>query len=190
MPKLYALTHQIYVSTRWSHKSVVGCMLTVGISSMPKYMKTPPRCRCQQPFDTFGDHRAACPRSGTLRSRGAALESAVARICREAGATVSTNVLLRDLNTDTKRTDDKRIEVIANGLPLWNGSQLAVDTTLVSPLTSAAQPRRDQRTTLGAALRIARKAKERTYPQLVRQGLWHLRSVDGGAQKRQPSSAY
>ena len=116
---------------------------------------TPARCRRQQPFDTFGDHRAACPRSGTLRSRGAALESAVARICREAGATVSTNVLLRDLNTDTKRTDDKRIEVIANGLPLWNGSQLAVDTTLVSPLTSAAQPRRDQRTTLGAALRIA-----------------------------------
>ena len=29
-----------------------------------------------------------------------------------------------------------RIEVIANGLPLWGRAQLAVDTTLVSPLDS------------------------------------------------------
>lgn len=40
---------------------------------------------------------------------------------------------VRDLNTATIRHDERRIEVIANGLPLWNG-QLAVDTTLVSPL--------------------------------------------------------
>ena len=112
---------------------------------------TPARCRRQQPFDTFGDHRAACPRSGTLRSRGAALERAVARICREAGATVSTNVFLRDLNTDTIRNDDRRIEVIANGLP--------------SPGDT-----RELHSEPGAALRIARKAKERTYPELVRQG--------------------
>ena len=50
---------------------------------------------------------------------------------------------------------------------LWNGSQLAIDTTLVSPLTSQAEPRRHQQTTAGAALRIARRAKERTYPELV-----------------------
>ena len=31
---------------------------------------------------------------------------------------------------------------MANGLPLWNGSQLAIDTTLVSPLTSDGRPRR------------------------------------------------
>ena len=90
----------------------------------------------------------------------------MARICREAGASVSTNILLRDLNTNTTRTDERRIEVIANGLPLWNGSQLAIDTTLVSPLTASAQPRRHQRTTTAAALRLARQAKERFYPEL------------------------
>ena len=95
------------------------------------------------------------------------MERAMARICREAGASVCTNVLLRDLNTHSSRTDERRIEVIANGLPLWNGSQLAIDTTLVSPLTSQAEPRRHQQTTAGAALRIARGAKERTYPELV-----------------------
>ena len=89
-------------------------------------------------------------------------------MCREAGATVSTNVLLRDLNLVVHNQNDRRIEVIANGLPLWGGAQLAVDTTLVSALDSAGRPRRQQRSTTGAALRIARRAKERTYPELLR----------------------
>ena len=46
--------------------------------------------------------------------------------------------------------DDRRIEVIANRLPL-NGAQVAVDTTLVSALTSRAEPGR----TVGAALLVA-----------------------------------
>ena len=97
-------------------------------------------------------------------------EWAAARICREAGATVSTNVLVRDLNIHTTQHDDRRIEVIANGLPLWNGCQIAVDTTLVSPSTAAGQPRRHQGSTAAAALRIARRAKTRTYPELTGAG--------------------
>ena len=130
----------------------------------------PARCRCQQPLDPFGGHGAACPRSGALLVRGFGLERAAARICREAGALVSTNVLVRDLNTGATRHDERRIEVIANGLPLWNGSQLAVDTTLVSPLASTGQPRRHQGQRQGAALRLARRAKERTYPELLGHG--------------------
>jgi len=53
----------------------------------------PARCRCQRPVDPLGDHRAACPRSGTLRARGMGLERAAARICREAGASVTGNIL-------------------------------------------------------------------------------------------------
>ena len=62
----------------------------------------------------------------------------------------------------------RSIEAIANGLPLWGGSQLAVDTTLVSPLTSAGVPRRRTGSTAGAALAEARRAKERTYPEFAR----------------------
>ena len=127
----------------------------------------PARCRCHRSLDPLGDHRAACPRSGAPAVKGVAMERAMARICREAGASVCTNVLLRDLNTHSSRTDEWRSEVIANGLPLWNGSQLAIDTPLVSPLTSQTEPRRHQQSTAGAALRIARRAKERTYPELV-----------------------
>ena len=94
------------------------------------------RCRCRARLDQYGDHRAACPRVGILRSRGIPLERAAARVCREAGATVATNVLLRDLNVVVDRQDDRCLEVIANGLQLWGGVQLAVDTTLVSPLDS------------------------------------------------------
>ena len=69
------------------------------------------------------------------------LERAAARVCREAGARVSTHTLISDLNIPTvHRIDNRRIEVIANGLPLWGGSQLAIDTTIVSPLTSQAAP--------------------------------------------------
>ena len=89
-------------------------------------------CRCRQ-IDLFGHHRAAC--SGVLGRRGYAVESAAARVCREAGARVTTNVMLRDLDLFLpQRADGRRLEVVADGLPLFDGAQLAVDTTLVSPL--------------------------------------------------------
>ena len=101
-------------------------------------------CRCSRPLDDTGDHRAACNHAGVLGARGAALERAGARVCREAGARVQTNVYVRDLNLDGRVVqDDRRLEIVANGLPLWSGAQLAVDTTLVCPLRrdGSAQPR-------------------------------------------------
>ena len=52
-------------------------------------------CRCRRALDPLGDHRAACPRSGALRSRGTPLERAA---CREAGARVATHTLISDLS--------------------------------------------------------------------------------------------
>ena len=46
-------------------------------------------CRCGRTIDHFGHHRAACARSGGLARRGFAIESAVARICREGGGRVA-----------------------------------------------------------------------------------------------------
>ena len=53
-------------------------------------------------------------------------------------------------------------------VPLCRSSRLAVDTTLVSPVTAAGLPRRAGGRPAGAALLIARRAKERTYPELCR----------------------
>ena len=132
--------------------------------------------RCRRIVDPLGDHRSACPRTGVLRSHGGPLEIAAARVCREAGARVTMHTRITDLNIPAPcRLDERRIEVIANGLPLWNGAQLAVDTTLVAPLTSTGQPRRRGGRYAGAALHEARQAKERVYPEL--QGMGRCRLV-------------
>ena len=87
----------------------------------------------------------------------------------------STNTRLADLNIQNlSRVDDRRIEVIANGLPMWGGNQLAVDTTLVSPLTRSGEPRSRGGTYARAALQDARRNKERTYPELLQNGRCRL----------------
>ena len=55
-------------------------------------------CRCGRTIDPLGHHRAACARSGTLARRGFAVESAVARTCREGGGRIATNRMIRDLD--------------------------------------------------------------------------------------------
>ena len=55
-------------------------------------------CRCGRLLDSLGHHRAACARGGVLGRRGSAIESAATRLCREGGARVATNVMLRDLD--------------------------------------------------------------------------------------------
>ena len=56
------------------------------------------------------------------------LERAVARVCSKAGARVARNMRLADMNLLTPVHDARRIP-------------LAVDTTLVSPLTQAGEAR-------------------------------------------------
>ena len=106
-------------------------------------------------------------RHGVLGRRGYALESAAARVCREACARVSTNVLVRDLDLlPLQHVDARRLEVVADGLPLFHGAQIAVDTTLVSPLRRDGTPHSRCAREDGAALRQARQRKERVYPEL------------------------
>ena len=65
-------------------------------------------CRCGRQIDKFGQARA-----GVLGRRGFALESATARVCREAGGRVSTNVMVCDLDLDDPRAADAhRLEVV------------------------------------------------------------------------------
>ena len=100
-----------------------------------------------------------------MGSAGFSVESAAARVCREAGARVFTNVFVRDRDNLVGCHDTRRLKVVADGLPLFGGAQLALDTTLVSAVRSDGLPRgcagRD-----GAALVQARRLKRRTYPEL------------------------
>ena len=72
--------------------------------------------------------------------------------------------------------DGRRVEVVVDGLPLFGGSQLVVDATLVSALHANGQARRGAAQEDGAALITARRRKERRHPELVGPGA-HARLV-------------
>ena len=142
-------------------------------------------CRCRRLLDPFGDHRAAFARSGVLRGRGCPLERAAARVCREGSWSQSHP----DLNLQVDRVDDRRLEVVANGLPLWGGQQLAVDTTLVPPLSGQGQPVRRGGRVAGAAFAVARRRKERAYPVGRACPLARARALEAPARLRPVLSA-
>ena len=84
-------------------------------------------CRCGRLLYVSG--------AGVLGSRGFPLERAAAQVCREAGGRVGVDRYVRDVDLGAFNSfDERRIEVIVDGLTLWHEFQLAVDTTLVSPL--------------------------------------------------------
>ena len=89
-------------------------------------------------------------------------------MCREAGALVQCNAFLRDMNVGVNSSDERRVEVLASGLPCYNGAQLAVDITVRHFLTATggAQALACERD--GRLLAEARTDKERQYRELLR----------------------
>ena len=70
-------------------------------------------CRCGRPLDSRGHHRAACPLTGVLGRRSFSLENAAARVCREAGGWVTTNVRVQDMDLlPLRQVDNRRLEVV------------------------------------------------------------------------------
>ena len=112
-------------------------------------------CRCGRLSDIFGHHRAC----------GFAVERAAART---SGGRVATNRFVRDL--DIGVPVNRRLEVVVDGLSLYGGAQLAVDTTLVSVLHCDGSSHRGAADARGVVLVEARHRKERTYPELVQPG--------------------
>ena len=98
-----------------------------------------PPSSCGRLLDVLGHHHACCAEAGVL-GRGYALESAAA-ICREAGpgwAPISwfaTRICC--LRTIRMGAVSKWWRTV---LPLFHGAQLAIDTTLVSPLGRGGLP--------------------------------------------------
>ena len=105
-------------------------------------------CECGLLCDFQGRHRAACPR--------------LSPACAEAGATVRFNAMLRDMNIAVAVTDHRAIKVLASGIALHHGIQLAVDIIrCVRACPNAA-------TTNGAVLQAARAEKKVTkYAELL-----------------------
>ena len=82
---------------------------------------------CHEPLDPLEHHRAACSHSGHIQRRAIPIERVMPRICREASARVKFKSLLRDMNVRVASCDARRIEVLAQDLPCFGGSQLAAE---------------------------------------------------------------
>ena len=95
-------------------------------------------------------------------------ERTLARVCREAGATVRCNAKLRDMDLAISAHDERAIEVLATGLPLFFGAQLAVDITLRCALASDGTAQPGAARVDGAVCSRAREDKERKYSELLR----------------------
>ena len=132
---------------------------------LPFFSRT---CRCGRLFDCRGHHRAACAEAGVLGARCFALERAAAQVCREGDGRVSTIVMVRNLDIEGRNPSDaRRLEIVVDGLTVCYGAQLAVNTTMVSPLHRDGTARRRAADCNGAALQEALRRKERTYHELV-----------------------
>ena len=84
------------------------------------------------------------------------------------------NLKLCDMNLVVEAADERSIEVLACGLPLQHGAQLAVDITLQSALTSAGIACPNAAITNGAVLHRARQDKEAKCWELLEGGRCHL----------------
>ena len=76
---------------------------------------------------------------------------------------------LRDVNVDIPVADSRQIEVVANGLRFGGGAQIAVDTTILSPVRGDGAPRLQADARPGIPCEAAIRDKvERKYRELLR----------------------
>ena len=77
------------------------------------------------------------------------------------------NTLLREFNLEANVPDARKLEVLADNLPLWNGAQLAVDATLVSPVRANGEAYSRAAVKNGVKLKVARARKKQKCPELL-----------------------
>ena len=132
---------------------------------------TKARCECgsQPTSGSVPENQAGCS------SRALPIERTLARVCREAGASVRCNCRLRDMNVTVRADDERVLEVLVSGLLLHHGAPLAVDITLRSALSAAGLPSPSAAHVNSAALARARRDKERKYGELLEGDRCHLR---------------
>ena len=124
---------------------------------------------CNNEVDAFGDHEAACPRTGLLGRRGRAVERTWTRVAGEAvageGHVIPQQWMANIAAQDVPHDDRRRLDLVIYGASPA-GHVLCCDATVVSPLTSAGLPIPRAAAHDGAANARAEQRKRRTYPEL------------------------
>ena len=131
------------------------------------------RCEgCGAELDPFGDHLAACMRTGRVQARAKPVERAWARVFREAGATTHEQHLLRNTTLPVDPSDNRRIDVLVTGSFL--SRPLFCDATLRSPLKGNGEAHPRAAKDDGAVLERAQKDKLDKYWDVEESSLGEL----------------
>ena len=125
---------------------------------------------CSATLDDRGDHYAACPKTGRLKTRGTRLEEAWARVIAESGVRfrggVQNQPRLGELVAGIDAQDERRVEFIIYGTELSAGLPMVLDVCMVSPLHADGCPRPGTSRHPGIAMEEAVKGKRRWYHEL------------------------
>jgi hypothetical protein len=137
---------------------------------------------CRRRLDELGDHLSSCMRTGTVQRRAKPVERAWQRVFREAGGRVLPQTLLRDLGLrpQVPAWDDRRIDLVARGLPLFGGLPICGDAAVVSAIHADGMPWSGAEANDGVALARTTAAHQETYAELCASG--SLRFVMLGAE--------
>ena len=123
---------------------------------------------CTERVDNLGDHRTNCTRTGRLKRRSVPMERMWARVFREAGAQVTQQKCMSELDLGVQGLDGRRVDFVAYGLPIFSGMPIAGDSTMVSPVTGAGTAIAVKAgTQAGVALERATAKKHKTYPEFT-----------------------
>ena len=130
-----------------------------------------PAARCQADgvslLDEFGDHPAACQRTGALRRRGAAVERAFRPLWVEAPVQVSEHPLVRELEPTVPASDGRQADVFVRGMSIGRGLPVVGDMCMGSVLHADGSPYPDADVEDGRAIDRLTDQKYDKYPELV-----------------------
>ena len=76
-------------------------------------------------------------------------------------------VLLRDLDLGLPLSDDRRVDLVVWGLPLYSGVPVCGDASMASPVHADGSPWPRAADADGVALSRTRRRLQRRYPELV-----------------------
>ena len=134
---------------------------------LPLQERVCPAGRCHVELDEFGYHLLACPVLGRKKWRCIPLEKAFVQIYKEAGGSAKHNVPIDRLQArGLVRGDQRRLDGVGWGLPIFEGLPIVMDATIRSPLTCTGLPAPGSDRKDGATFAKARYDKKRAYPEL------------------------
>ena len=118
-------------------------------------------------MDCFGDHPAACPRTGALKRRGTAVEHAFRPVWKQSTVHAREQPMVRELVPTVSHRDGRQADVFIRGMRIGNGLPVVGDMCMGSALHANGTPHDDAATEDGKTIERLTRDKYNKYSELV-----------------------